>query len=225
MRESRDETTLREVFHRLLVAVAAAVLTVGVFLVLPFMETISQPPEDDLIVQDLDTAALPPPPPPAPPEPEKEPEPDEQKPPELNEQAEPLDLAQLELALNPGSFGDGLVGDFAVKLTTVAGGGAGAESEDLFSLADLDQKPRAVHTVDPTLDAAARRRAPGTVTILFLVNQDGRVENPIVQAATDPVFEKPALAAIRQWKFEPGRRNGKPVRFRMKIPITFPAGR
>ncbi|MBK8098721.1 MAG: TonB family protein [Planctomycetes bacterium] len=225
MRESREETTLREVCHGLLVVVVAAMLTVAVFFVLPFMETISRPPETDLTVQDVDTVALPPPPPPAPPEPEKEPEPEDEKPPELTEQAEPLDLSQLELALNPGSFGDGLVGDFAVKLNTVTGASSDGGSDDLFSLADLDQKPRVLHNPSPVMDAATRRRAPGTVTILFLVDPDGRVENPIVQAATDPVFEKPALAAIRQWRFEPGRRNGKPVRFRMKIPITFPAGR
>lgn len=224
MRESRDESTVREVGHGLLVLLGAALLILASFLVLPLMETISQGPQNDLIVQDVDTAALPPPPPPPPPEPEPE-QPDEpEPPPELQEQPQPLDLAQLEMALNPGGFGDGLVGDFAVRLTPAAGGAAAA-TEELFSLADLDQKPRVVHTVDPTMDAAVRRRAPGTVTILFLVDQDGRVENPIVHSATDPIFEKPALAAIRQWKFEPGRRQGKPVRFRMKVPITFPAGR
>ena len=36
--------------------------------------------------------------------------------------------------------------------------------------------------------------------------------------------EKPALAAIKQWKFEPGKRSGQPVRFRMRVPITFPEG-
>jgi protein TonB len=45
-----------------------------------------------------------------------------------------------------------------------------------------------------------------------------------VQQSTDPVFERPALAAVKQWRFEPGKRNGKPVRFRMRVPITFPKG-
>ena len=36
-----------------------------------------------------------------------------------------------------------------------------------------------------------------------------------------PQFEAAALAAIRQWKFEPGKRAGKPVRFRMRQPFTF----
>jgi protein TonB len=45
-----------------------------------------------------------------------------------------------------------------------------------------------------------------------------------VQSSSDPVFEAPSLAAVKQWKFEPGKRNGKPVRFRMRVPITFPEG-
>jgi protein TonB len=38
------------------------------------------------------------------------------------------------------------------------------------------------------------------------------------------VFEAPALKAVKQWKFEPGKKNGKAVRFRMRVPITFPKG-
>ena len=30
-----------------------------------------------------------------------------------------------------------------------------------------------------------------------------------------------ALKAVKQWKFEPGKRKGKPVQFRMRVPITF----
>lgn len=116
-------------------------------------------------------------------------------------------------------------GDFAVKLNTLPGGSSGGDSVDsLFSLADLDQKPRVVHQPGPVLDASARKKAPGTVHVLFVVDQQGRVENPVVQKSTDPVFERPALAAVRQWRFEPGKRNGQPVRFRMRVPITFPKG-
>jgi len=43
----------------------------------------------------------------------------------------------------------------------------------------------------------------------------------VVQQSPDPVFDRAALDAIKKWKFEPGKRNGKPVRFRMRQPITF----
>jgi protein TonB len=137
------------------------------------------------------------------------------------EAAPPLDLSQLELALNPGD-GAGVIGDFVQKLAPLAS--SGEQVDALFSMADLDQKPRVLYQPGPVLNKQARQKAPGTVYIIFIVDQNGRVENPIVQKSSDPVLERSALAAIKQWKFEPGKRNGQPVRFRMRVPITFPKG-
>jgi protein TonB len=172
----------------------------------------------------VDAANLPPPPPPPEREPEKKSEPDD-KPPELQPDATPLDLSQLELALNPGVSSGLLGGDFGVKLSTLAGNTGVGDVDALFSLADLDQKPRAIYQPGPNLDASLRRKLPAAVNIVFLVDQHGRVESPMVQSSTDPEFERPALAAIKQWRFEPGKRNGKEVRFRMRQPFTFPAGK
>ncbi len=219
----RTVTLLRRLGHGLVVSAASSALTLSFFLVLPLLQAISQTPSADTLIRDLDSAALPPPPPPVEEEPEEEEKPPEEKPPELEEAAEPLDLSQLELALDPGLGGDGMGGDFAVKLTNVAPGGKDGEDVDaLFSLADLDQKPRAVYQSSPVMTKELRKKAPGTVYVLFVVDQSGKVENPLVQSSTDPSFERPALAAVKQWKFEPGKRSGKAVRFRMRVPITFP---
>ena len=220
---SRILVVLRRFVHGLVVVAGGAALTIVFFLVLPLLQAISKTPNADLVVRNVDTADIEPPPPP-PEEPEKQEQAKEEPPPpNLTEEAPPLDLSQLELALNPG-VGDGWMGgDFAVKLNTVGGAAATAEDVDaLFSVADLDQKPRVVYQPSPVLNAEVRKKSPGTVHILFTVDQQGRVENPIVQKSTDPVFERPALAALKQWKFEPGKRNGQAVRFRMRVPITFP---
>jgi protein TonB len=91
-------------------------------------------------------------------------------------------------------------------------------------MADLDQKPRVLYQPSPAMSRELRQKAPATVYILFLVDARGNVVEPHVQKSTDPVFEKPALAAVKRWKFEPGKRGGKAVRFRMRVPITFPQG-
>ena len=201
----------------LVVVIGAALLSLACFLVLPLLQAISQGPAPDLTLTSIDTAELPPPPP-VEEEREKQEEPEE-KPPDLAEEAPPLDLAQLELALNPGTGGSGgLGGDFVVKIQGL-GGGEGSES--LFSLNDLDQKPRVIHSPAPVLTAALRRKAPATVTVLFVVDQNGRVENPVVQNSSDPAFEAPVLAAIKAWKFEPGKRGGQSVRSRMRQPFKF----
>lgn len=211
---------IRTLLHRLFVVVGAVGLTLTFFLVLPLMQALTKPPSTDMMVMAMDTA-IEPPPAPAKPEPEPEPE-EEDTPPELEADTTPLTLEQLTVALNP-SFGEGLLaGDFAVSLNTVT-----SDSKDidkLFSISELDQKPRAIYQPGPMLTKDVRKKAPGTVYIIFIVDQNGRVQNPTVQKSTDPVFDKPALTAIKKWKFEPGKRNGKPVRFRMRVPFTFPKG-
>jgi protein TonB len=207
--------------HRLFVVVGAVGLTLVFFLVLPLMQALTRPTSTDMVVMAMDTAIEPPPPPPPEPEPEPEPE-EEETPPELEADTTPLTLEQLTVALNP-TFSDGLLtGDFAVKLNTITSDSKNVD--DLFSIAELDQKPRVIYQPGPMLTKEVRKKAPGTVYIIFIVDQNGRVQNPIVQKSTDSVFEKPALTAVKKWKFEPGKRNGKPVRFRMRVPFTFPKG-
>lgn len=220
--KSRPFFFFREVFQRVISLLSAAGLTLALFLVLPLMQHLSKPPQSDLVVRAVDTAKLDSPPPPPKEKHQEEIEPEE-IPPELQESVKPLDLSQLEMALNPGLSDSLLGGDFAVNLNTAVSSQT-QDVEALFSIADLDQKPRIVYQPSPILTKEMRSKLPGTVYIIFVVDQQGKVQNPIVQKASDPVFEKSAINAIKQWKFEPGKRNGRPVRFRMRVPITFPKG-
>jgi len=124
------------------------------------------------------------------------------------------------MALNPGFGNGGLGGDFGLKLQALRT--SDKEEDALFSLADLDQKPRVVYQPSPPLSATLRRSGGGTVYILFVVDRDGHVKDPRVQKSSNPVLDKPALDAIVKWRFEPGKRKGKPVEFKMRVPITFP---
>ena len=201
MRLRRRKSFVSKLVTSLTVLFGAVVLTIAFFFVLPLIQAISVPPETDTVLLAADTANVPPPPPPPEEEPEQEPEQEEQ-PPELAEETQPLDLSQLELALNP-SFGDGWVGgDFALALNTMSSDGAGAD--ELFSLSELDQPPRAVYQPSPALSKKLLKRGPGKVWLIFIVNERGRVENAKVQNSSDPLFEGPALAALKKWRFEPG---------------------
>ena len=222
MTASTEPTRLGRFAHGLGAVGAGVGLALACFLVLPLLEAISATEPADLVVSSMDTAALPPPPPPPEPEQQEEkPQDDQPPPPALSDEAPPLDLAQLELALNPGMGGMDGAGDFAVKIAAVGGGGGDKGVDELFSLADLDQKPRPVFQQQPTLNALLKKKLPANVVVIFTVDQQGRVENPVVQSASDPAFEPPVMAAIKQWKFEPGKRGGKPVRFRMRQPFSF----
>lgn len=220
MIQRRAVSLLRRMLRRFTIVAGAGAFALLCFMVLPLIQAITAPPDSEMELQTVDAGNIPPPPPPPPEEePEKEEEPEE-PPPELADDPQPLDLSQLEMMFNQGvGTGGWMGGDFDVKLNVAGGDG---EGNGLFSIADLDQRPRPKSQQPPVHTAKTRKRAPGKVYIIFIVDENGRVVNPTVQSSTDPVFERPALAAVKKWTFEPGKRQGKPVRFRMRVPITFP---
>lgn len=91
-----------------------------------------------------------------------------------------------------------------------------------YTAGQLDELPRVLHRVLPEYPYALRRDGQeGTVVIGFEVSPEGRVENIAVLESNHTGFEAPAIAALRQWRFAPGRRDGEPVRIRLAQPIPF----
>ena len=137
----------------------------------------------------------------------------------------PMSLSDLESALAPGGgggmFGGG--GGFqSGRIGGKGGGGLGADMDQAFSMADLDQKPRVVYQPAPVYPAALRsRKIDGIVTVIFVVDANGRVANAKVEKSSDPAFDKPALDAVRKWKFEPAMKEGRKVSTKMRAPIRF----
>ncbi len=192
----------------------------SVFMLLPLLEQVTRPARGDLEIRSVGSVDLPPPPPPPPPESPPEAEPEE-LPQEVAEPAAPLDLAQLEMVLNAGA-GDGF-GEFALRLPGLEGSKMEtSETDDIFSAADLDQLPRPVAQPAPDYPPDLRRqRVAGTVIITFIVDRTGRVQNPAVEQSPHPRLAAAATAAVRKWRFEPGKRQGNSVSFKMRVPITF----
>lgn len=178
------------------------------------------------------------------PKPEEEPiETDEERPPDAAEvirslEPSPMDdapaleaasLSAIEAALN-GQGGGG--GDFASALSFESGGRIGGTGkagaleqgiEEAFNLADIDQKPRAVYQGAPLYPSEMRgKKLEGVVTLIFVVDSDGKVLNPRVEKSSHSAFENPALNAVKKWKFEPGLRGGERVPCKMRVPIRFP---
>jgi protein TonB len=86
----------------------------------------------------------------------------------------------------------------------------------------LDNLPRTRSQAAPVYPYGARSSGrPGEVLVVFTVDETGRVLDPQVVRSTDRIFEDPTLRAVAKWRFEPGRRNGRVVRFRMGVPVQF----
>ena len=141
---------------------------------------------------------------------------------------EAASLGAIEAALS-GQAGGG--GDFGEVLTFSSGGRIGGMAKagtleeglgNTFNLSEIDQKPRAIMQGSPVYPAAMRgKKVEGVVTVLFIVDPTGKVTNPRVEKSTHAEFERPAVEAVKQWKFEPAVKGGQRVPCKMRVPIRF----
>ncbi|HEY0968443.1 MAG TPA: energy transducer TonB [Opitutaceae bacterium] len=107
----------------------------------------------------------------------------------------------------------------------IAGGdgpGGLAGGPRVFRTSDLDHAPRVRASSAPGYPFEARKAGlTGEVLVEFLVNELGEVESPRAVRSSDPRFVEAAIKAAARWRFEPGRKDGRPVRFRMAVPFVF----
>jgi TonB family protein len=81
--------------------------------------------------------------------------------------------------------------------------------------------PKRTRFVAPAYPPDAQARGLRGIVILELViDEQGRVATADVVRSVPP-FDEAALSAARQWEYEVTRVDGKPVRVRVTVPITF----
>jgi protein TonB len=81
--------------------------------------------------------------------------------------------------------------------------------------------PRVLHQVKPQYSPEAMQsKKEGEVLLDVVVARDGTVRDPRVVKSI-PELDQAAIAAARQWVFEPGRRKGRPVDVLVTLQFTF----
>ena len=68
---------------------------------------------------------------------------------------------------------------------------------------------------------AMKERVQGTVWMKVVVRPDGKTSDIVVEKALHPELDQQAVAALEQWEFKPGAREGKPVPVRVTVEMTF----
>lgn len=83
--------------------------------------------------------------------------------------------------------------------------------------------PRGGYQVRPAYPSSARRLGiQGMTTLRVYVAADGRVGEVMVQeSAGHPDLDNAAADAVKQWRFEPGRRGAEPVGVWVLLPVQF----
>lgn len=196
----------------------SVLFTALLFGFIPFAHRINKP-ERTLVLTSTRAVDLPPPDqekPPTPPELEAESPLEAPPAPQLTEAAQPIPLsADLEVALGSGGALAGFGEIRALAATETV-------RQEVFDVSDLEQRPEPVSQVPPVYPPELKKaRIEGLVTLVFVLSEEGRVEDPRVEHSTRPEFERPALEAIRKWRFRPGMREGRPVRSFIRQPLRF----
>lgn len=89
-----------------------------------------------------------------------------------------------------------------------------------------DEVLRIIHAPKPEYPARAMAEGlgAGEVRVLLEVDEEGRLVDRLVVAHSHEVFATALERKLEEWRFEPGRRDGRPVRTILTIDFGFRVG-
>jgi periplasmic protein TonB len=96
------------------------------------------------------------------------------------------------------------------------------EEKKVYSVGAGVTAPRVLSKVDPeyTKEASAAK-IQGPVLLTLIVGSDGVARDIKVSKSLDPGLDEKAVAAVQQWKFQPGTRYGEAVDVKATIEVNF----
>jgi len=103
-----------------------------------------------------------------------------------------------------------------------ASGTGPAEATAVHKAGNGVSAPVPVREVKPQYTAEAQKaKIEGIVELECVVEKDGRIEEVTVTKSLDEGLDQQAIKAVRQWRFEPGRKDKQPVRVLITLEMTF----
>ena len=99
------------------------------------------------------------------------------------------------------------------------GGGFGG---NVFNVGAGVSAPKLLFSPDPEYSEEARRAKHQGICVLWLiVGPDGRPRDVQVARTLGLGLDQKAVEAVRQWKFEPARKDGQPVAVQINVEVNF----
>lgn len=82
--------------------------------------------------------------------------------------------------------------------------------------------PRPIYSPDPEFSEEARKaKYQGTCTLMIVVDTDGKPTNLRVVNSLGMGLDEKALETVKTWRFEPGKKDGHPVKVEMAVEVDF----
>jgi TonB family protein len=129
-----------------------------------------------------------------------------------------------------GSLALGLVLGLAAPLAAAAADKP-APATPPAKAVDADRMPVPKKQTVPVYPKALfDKNITGLVVVGFIIDEKGNVPDAWAIESPDPAFSKAAIDCVKQWKFTPALKGGKPVKMNMSVDIRFntkerPAGK
>lgn len=82
--------------------------------------------------------------------------------------------------------------------------------------------PRVIYQTDPEFSEEARKaKYQGTCVLGLVVDANGRPTNIRVINALGMGLDEKAIESVRNWRFEPGQKDGHPVAVEIAVEVDF----
>jgi len=95
-------------------------------------------------------------------------------------------------------------------------------NRDEMQKSGTDRKAKLIYKVEPTYTEDARaKQIEGTVLLGFTADHEGVPRNIQVKRSLFPSLDQAAITALRQWRFEPGMKDGQPVSTYLTVEMNF----
>ena len=92
---------------------------------------------------------------------------------------------------------------------------------DAYRIGAGISSPVLIQKIEPAYPEELRdEKVEGTIVLNVVIGTDGMVQSVSLDKG-EPRFAAAALDAVRQWRFKPGTKDGKPVKVQAKIEVNF----
>jgi periplasmic protein TonB len=136
-------------------------------------------------------------------------------------------LSALAAPSNGPGVGGGIGGNAGDGVGSGRGPGRGNGKDGgccdgLYAVGNGVSMPRAIYSPEPEFSEEARRvKLQGEVTLLATIGADGLPRNLTVVRSLGMGLDEKALEKVRTWRFDPARKDGRPVAVQMNIIVNF----
>jgi TonB family protein len=115
--------------------------------------------------------------------------------------------------------GGGLGSGSGIGLGPGSGGNTGG---GVFRVGGGVSAPVPIYRPEPEFSEEARKaKYQGAVTVVCVVGPDGRVRDVQVTRPLGMGLDEKAIEAVKEWRFQPAKKDGVPVAVRILVDVDF----